>query len=302
MRSRVRAVLGFLAGFEAAARTLSFTLAAAELNLTQSAISRQIKALEEALGVVLFERFNRRLALTEAGEALRRTVGGMLRDLDEGLADLAPLPASNEVSVTTSISFASLWLVPQLAEFRRKHPSVEVRISADNSIVDLRAKRIDLAVRFCRPDMPPAGAVPLFGEEVFPVCAPGLLKDPTHPLRTPRDLAHHVLLSTSDVNLTPWLDWSQWLVANGAPGLKPAHTLVLSHYDQLISAAVDGVGVALGRTPLIQRFTDLGKLVAPFRGRAASPRNYFLVTRPGQAQTPAVKAFAEWITRARPNA
>lgn len=296
MRSRVRAVLGFLAGFEAAARTLSFTRAAIELSLTQSAVSRQIKSLEEALGVVLFERFNRRLALTEAGVALRRTVGGMLRDLDDALAVITPMPASNHVAVSTSVPFASLWLVPRLAELRRRHPHVEVRISADNDMVDLRARGFDLAIRFCRPDIAPQGAVPLFGEEVFPVCAPALLNDATHPLRTPRDLAHHVLLSMDDVSRWPWLDWSQWLAANDAPGLKPAHTLELSHYDQLIRAAVDGEGVALGRTPLIQRFIESGKLVAPFRGRAASPRQYFLIARSDQRMTPAVKAFAEWMT------
>lgn len=296
MRSRVRAVLGFLAGFEAAARTLSFTRAASELSLTQSAVSRQIKSLEEALGVVLFERFNRRLALTDAGVALRRTVGGMLRDLEDALAGIMPAAASNHVAVSTSVPFASLWLVPRLAELRRRHPDVEVRISADNDMVDLRARGFDLAIRFCRPDIAPDGAVPLFGEEVFPVCAPALLHDATHPLRMPRDLAHHVLLSLDDVSRLPWLDWSQWLAANDVPGLKPAHTLELSHYDQLIRAAVDGEGMALGRTPLIQRFIESGKLVAPFHGRAASPRKYFLVARSDQRMTPAVKAFAEWMT------
>ena len=296
MRNRIRAVLGFLAGFEAAARTLSFTRAANELAITQSAVSRQIQVLEAALGVVLFERFNRRLVLTEAGVTLQRTVVAMLRELDDGLARISPAAASNQVAVSTSVPFASLWLVPRLADFRRRHPTFDVRISADNDLVDLRTRGFDVAIRFCSPKSAPANAMPLFGEEVFPVCAPALLRDSIRPLRAPRDLKHQVLLALDNAERTPWLDWSQWFAANGVPDLAPAHTVRLSHYDQLIRAAVDGDGVALGRTPLIERYLATGKLVAPLRGRAASPRNYFLVGRQDQPATPAVKSFVAWMT------
>jgi len=298
MRNRVRAVLAFLAGFEAAARTASFTQAAAELNLTQSAVSRQIKALESALGVTLFERFNRRLVLTGAGRALHATVTVMLRELDAGLARLAPSPSTNLVSVSTSVPFASLWLVPRLAAFRALHPEVDVRISADNAMVDLAARGFDLAVRFAHPDIAPAGAIALHGEEVFPVCAPSLVGRGRKPLRAPQDLAHHVLLQLDDAGAVPWLDWSQWFAANGVTDPPPARRVRLSHYDQLIRAAVDGDGVALGRSPLVDAFLANGSLVAPFRGRAAVPRKYYLVLRPDRAPTEAVAAFVAWITGA----
>ena len=296
MRNRVRATLGFLAGFEAAARTLSFTVAATELSITQSAVSRQIKALENALAVTLFERFNRRLALTNAGAALQRTVTTMLRELESGLARLSPAHDANLVTVGTTVSFASLWLVSKLAEFRRLHPAVDVRISADNEIVDLRTRGIDVAIRFCRPEIAPEGAIPLSEEEVFPVCAPAIAGDPRHPLRLPRDLVHHVLLHLDDVRRWPWLDWSQWLAANGVPGLEAAGNIRLSHYDQLIQAAVEGEGVAMGRTPLVERFLRTGQLVAPLRGRAASRRKYFLILRDNVNPSPAVSAFSAWIT------
>ncbi len=298
MDNRLRAVIGFLAGFDAAARTLSFTRAAVELNLTQSAMSRQIQALEQALGVALFERFNRRLVLTEAGTTLHRTVSAMLRDLDDAFTRLRAPDRGNVVTVGATVSFASLWLVPRLAEFRRDHPDIDVHIAADNAIVDPGTRGIDVSVRFGRADMAPAGAPALFAEEVFPVCAPSLLRQGKRPLRTPRDLAHHVLLHYDDVRSYPWMEWSQWLAANGVVGLSGSGTLAFSHYDHLIQAAVAGEGVALGRTPLIERLLRSGKLVAPLRGRAASRRQYYLIGPVPAEARPAVHAFMLWMLAA----
>lgn len=298
MDNRLRSVIGFLAGFDAAARTLSFTRAAAELHLTQSAMSRQIKALEGALGVALFERFNRRLVLTAAGSALHRTVATLMRELDEAFARLRAPERDNVVTVGATVSFASLWLVPRLAEFRRQHAQIDVHIAADNAIVEPGTRGVDVSIRFGRADSAPTGAAALFAEEVFPVCAPSLLKRNGPALRAPRDLAHQVLLHYDDVGSYPWLEWSQWLTANGVAGLKGAASLYFSHYDQLIQAAVAGEGVALGRTPLIERLLESGRLVAPLRGRAASPRQYFLIGVEPAAARPAVRAFIEWMLAA----
>lgn len=295
MDPRMRSVLGFLAGFDAAARALSFTRAAAELNLTQSAMSRQIQALERALGVPLFERFNRRLVLTPAGSTLHRTVAAVTRELHEVFAQLRAPDRGNVVTVGSTISFASLWLVPRLAEFRRAHPHVDVHIAADNAIVEPGTRSIDLSVRFCRPEMAPPDAVPLFAEEVFPVCAPALAQGRNRALRTPRDLANHVLLHLDDVRTTPWLEWSQWFAANGVTGFRTAASVHFSHYDQLIQAAVAGEGVALGRTPLIERLLRSGKLVAPLRGRAASRRQYFLIGPGLEDASAPVRAFMQWM-------
>ncbi len=295
MDNRLRAVIGFLAGFDAAARTLSFTKAAAELNLTQSAVSRQIQSLEGALGVVLFERFNRRLALTESGVALHRTVATQLRELDEAFTRLRAPDRGNVVTVGATVAFASLWLVPRLTAFRREHPEIDVHIAADNAIVEPGTRGIDVSVRFGRADTAPAGAQALFAEEVFPVCAPSLLQRRDRALRTPRDLAHHVLLHYAEVRTYPWMDWSQWLTANGVAGLSGSGSLTFSHYDQLIQASVAGEGVALGRTPLIERLLRSGDLVAPLRGRAASRRQYYLIAPDPADSKPAVRAFMQWM-------
>lgn len=297
MRNRVRASLGFLAGFEAAARTLSFTQAAAELSLTQSAISRQIAALEELIGVRLFVRHNRRLELTSAGEILARSVRSMLRDYEQALQSIQPDSTRHRVTISTTVSFASLWLVPHLAAFRKEHPGIDVHISADNAVLNLADHDIDLAIRFGRPESVPAGAVTLFGEHVMPVCAPTLVHNHKPPLKEPEDLRHHVLLHLLDTSFAPWLDWRQWGSANGLEDLRAEGNLTFSHYDQLIAAAVAGEGIALGRLPLLQQMVDTGKLITPFKGTAAVPRTYALVRNEARQHTPYSDAFVQWLIK-----
>lgn len=212
--------LDLLAGFEAAARHLSFTRAAAELFLTQSAVSRQVQALEEALGVELFQRRHRALLLTDAGQVLHRSASAMLDQLREVTRRLRGSGAAAPLSVTTIVSFASLWLIPRLPKFRAAQPSIDVRISADNQLVNLARERIDVAIRYCAPDAAPANATKLFGEEVMPMCSPALLRDRKRPLRTPQDLRHHVLLHDDWSPVQPWLEWNTWLQAHGIVGLK----------------------------------------------------------------------------------
>ena len=289
--------LDALRGFEAAARLLSFTQAAQALSVTQSAISRQIKTLESAIGVPLFARFNRRLALTEAGEALYRTAARALAEINATVEALRG-PQTRVVTVTTSLSFASLWLVPRLSGFRARHAEIDVRIAANNSIVSLERERIDCALRFCEPDAAPRDATALMNEEAFPVVSPALLKDKAHPLKTPADLAHHVLLRYEDARV-PFLDWANWLALWDVPGLKPAGSVTFSHYDQAISAAVEGEGVAIGRNPHVRRLLKLGKLVPLFANRSGSrmagPRQHFLIIARGSRHRPEVKAFAQWV-------
>jgi LysR family transcriptional regulator, glycine cleavage system transcriptional activator len=290
--------LELLRGFEAAGRTLSFTKAAGELFITQSAVSRQIKALEEHLGVALFQRMNRALLLTDAGQTLYRTAALVLSLVEEAVAKLGHTASGSMVTVTASVSFAALWLVPRLMGFRQAHPDIDVRISADNEILNLRRDRIDLAVRFCKVEAAPKNAIRLFGEEVFPVCSPSVLRDRSKPLKKPADLAKHVLLHIDDPDgHWPWLDWSQWLTALNLSDLKPAGSLRFSHYDQLIRAAADGEGVALGRTPLVRAFIDKGQLAAPFDRRTVSSREYFIVTAPESAARSEVAHFVAWLVQ-----
>lgn len=297
--------LDLLRGFEAAARHMSFTKAAAELFLTQSAVSRQVQALEEALGVPLFQRRHRALLLTDEGQMLQQAVTRLLNGLRDSVAAIVRAPGGM-ITVTTMVTFASLWLVPRLAKFRKVHPEIDVRIAANNDVLDLERDRIDVAIRYTAPDKAPGGATQLFGEEVVPVCAPALLKDKARPLREFADLKHHVLLHDDPGGdprwpPLPYLQWDVWLQAMGLPELQPAGSLHFSHYDQLIQAAASGEGVALGRLPLLSRQIREGRLVAPFekargRGRGTvSTRGYFMLATAGAAARPEVKHFMEWL-------
>ena len=289
--------LDFLRGFEAAGRTLSFTRAAGELFLTQSALSRQIKALEDALGVPLFSRGHRSLALTPAGETFHRAVTDHLRALAAAADAATQRLREPGLSLTTTVSFASLWLIPRLARFRAKQPDAEVYVSADDRTVDLARGEVDVAIRYVGQDSKiPAGALAMFGERMLPVVAPSVANDARTPLKQPGDLAKHVLLHLDDPDgRTPWLDWAAWLTANGAPGLRPAGSLRFTLYDQVIQAAVGGQGVALGRLPLIAEFLRDGRLVAPFPKRYDSERGYVALVAPHATAREDVIAFVRWL-------
>ena len=280
--------------FEAAARTLSFTRAAEELALTQSAVSRSIASLEERLGFALFERRHRALVLTERGQVLNHATTGMLERLDETIARLRGRDGARTLTVTASISFASLWLVPRLARFTRQHSHIDVRIAANNEIVDLDRSGIELAVRYSPIGQAPAGEK-LFDEEVVPVCSPSLLHDPARALARPADLARHILLHYEDIRVAPWLDWSPWFESAGIADLKPAGALHFSHYDQLIQAAISGQGVALGRVPLLNEQLRSGALVTPFRRGVASPRSYYVMRSARSAGNADADAFVAWL-------
>jgi LysR family transcriptional regulator, glycine cleavage system transcriptional activator len=283
-----------LLAFEAAARNLSFTKAAAELFLTQSAVSRQIQQLEEHLKVKLFERRARTLLLTESGQLLYRATQEALETLQESARRVRGTGAMNAVVVATTPGFATLWLIPHLAGFTRDHPHVDVRISATNEMIDdLERVGVDLAVRYV-PERSVAGGRLLFGETVFPVCSPALANDPANPLATPDDLHHHTLLYL-ELPRAAWLDWELWFHALGLRDFEPAGKLHFSHYDQLIQAAVDGHGIALGRNPLLSRLLRERKLVAPFKKKVASSRAYYVVESPAAKRKPQVREFADWL-------
>jgi DNA-binding transcriptional LysR family regulator len=283
-----------LEAFEAAARNLSFTRAAGELSLTQSAVSRAIASLEERLGFPLFERRHRALLLTERGQALYAATIELLEGLDETLAKLRTPPAGRAVTVTTTLSFASLWLVPRLARFTRAHPGVDIRIAANNEIVALERSGIDVAIRYAPAGLAPGGTK-LFGEDVVPVCSPALTRDPARPLARPEDLRNHVLLHLAETQSSPWLVWTQWLEAAGVPDLQPAGALHFSHYDQLIQAALKGQGVALGRMPLLREPVRSGELIAPFKRAIVSPRCYFVMRSRRTLGNADVDAFERWL-------
>lgn len=296
---RILPSLDLIKGFEAAARNLSFTKAAEELFVTQSAISRQVKALEVQLDTALFQRRHRALLLTDAGQELYRAANAALKQLSDAAGKIKGRGSSRILTVSTTIGFASLWLIPRLAQFRSKHADIDIRIDANNKMLDMAHEGIELAIRYCTPDMAPAGAIKLFGEDVVPVCSPRLITRAA-PLAVPDDLRRHVLLHFErlDGSPAPWLTWGIWLEVMQVKNFKPAGSLRFSQYDQVIQAAIDGQGVALGATGLVQRLIKHGKLVMPLVGGASkSSRAYYLIVAPDSERRADVRAFNAWLLR-----
>jgi len=285
--------LELLLAFEAAARHLSFTRAAGELFLTQSAVSRQIQALEESLGSKLFERRTRALLLTEAGQRLYQVVRSVLGELDEATQKLRGASAQRTVTVSTTPGFASLWLIPRLNGYLQGHPGVDVRISASYHSVNLEREGVDIAIRYASQQSLP-DETPLFEEQVIPVCSPALAADPKRPLREPADLRAHVLLHMDDKKMS-WIEWDLWLHAHGLRDFRPAGSLQFSQYDQLVQAALAGQGVALGRLPLLKRMLREKQLVMPFRKSVVSSRGYFVLRSARAAGKRDVTEFEAWL-------
>lgn len=286
--------MDLLVGFEAAARHLSFTKAGEELFLTQSAVSRQIKELEGELGVELFQRRHRALVLTEAGKQFYAAAAQVLTTMRSATDRLRAQAGKKALSVTTTHSFAALWLIPRLAGFTRTHPGVDVRITAATRVQDLERDGLDVAIRHGPAALAGPHAIRLFGERVFPVCSPDLLK--SNPLEKPSDLASHVLLQYDDPDgRHPWLHWKSWLEVAGIPDLRPAATLSFSGYEQIIPAAVAGHGVGLGRSPLVKDLLASGELVAPFRSSADPARAYYVIVAKSAEGRPEVAGFVSWL-------
>jgi LysR family glycine cleavage system transcriptional activator len=277
--------------FEAAARHLSFTKAAQELHVTHSAVSHQIKALEEWLGVPLFRRLNRSLMLTEAGQAYARPVRESLEKLGEASRALRSREQTGTLTVSVLPSFAAKFLVPRLGGFRRAHADIDVRISANERLVDFAREDVDVAIRYGRGNWPGLRVDRLVRENIFPVCSPQLLAGPIA-LRVPADLLQHTLMHESD---WPESMWGRWLADAGvkAEQLKPS--LSFNYSSLMIQAAIDGLGVALSQEALVRDDLASGRLVRPFNIDMPGDYAYYVVTPEAGAERPKVKAFREWL-------
>jgi LysR family transcriptional regulator, glycine cleavage system transcriptional activator len=282
--------LAGLRAFEAAARHLSFTRAAAELHVTQTAISHQIKTLEERLGFRLFRRLPRQLLLTEEGQRLLPPIRDAFDRIAEAVARLSREQGEGVLTVSVLPSFAARWLVPRLGGFTSAHPEIDLRISATSRLTDFA--RDDMAIRMGRGEYPGMRADRLFGETLFPVCAPALMSGP-HPLLVPADLRHHTLLHGDE---SP--GWQVWLERAGVGG-----TIDLDHgprFDDsslVLEAAIEGQGVALTRSALAALDLAAGRLIRPFDISIPFPLAYWLVCLEGRADHPRIRAFREWILK-----
>ncbi len=288
--------LNGLRAFEAAARHMSFTRAAAELNVTQTAISHQIKRLEEQLGIPLFVRGNRALALTRAAQGYLPQVRSAFEDLRRATARLRRPENEDVLTVSTTASLATKWLVSRVAAFQDANPGIEIRITTSAAMVDFQRDEVDMAVRFGRGHWPGLRADWLMAEDIFLVCSPALALS----LHRPEELANHTLLHST----VPREDWQLWLTAAGLPAeIAARRGLMFDQTFMAVQAAMEGLGVALGRTHLVEADIAAGRLVVPFATVLPQDAGYYVVVPEAAADSPGIARFRDWlIASARPDA
>ena len=291
MTSRLPSLNG-LRAFEAAARHLSFTNAATELNVTQTAISHQIRRLEEELGIRLFVRQNRALALTPQARDYLPGVRAAFNDLRLATDRLLRKDNDHVLTVSTLASLAAKWLLPRLSAFQEAHPGIDVRITTSTALVDFRSGDVDAAIRYGRGHWPGVRADWLTADELFPVCSPALLTG-NRPLRSPQDLADHTLLHTSGVYDD---DWRLWLTAAGLPAdISKLPGLTFDLILMTVQAALDGIGVAMGRTSYVEGDIAKGRLVVPFQITLPTDAGFYLVSPEARSDPPKLAAFRQWL-------
>lgn len=278
-----------LPAFDAAARYLSFTKAAAELNLTHGAISRAVRNLEDQLGVQLFERGTRSVSLTPAGAAYAAEIGTAL-DRISAATIVATAPRSAHVlTVSTSDGFAGRWLVPRLYRFHRAHRDIDVRIATSGLLADFVRDGIDIAIRYGSGDYEGVVSELLSEVDVFPVCSPELLKG-EHPLRAPADLRYHTLIHDGFP-----IDWTIWLERAGISDINPNSGVRFDSATYATEAAVHGEGVLLGRSTLVSADLASGRLVRPFGQEIKASSSYYVVYLATALRQRKVRAFRDWL-------
>ncbi|MEZ2292864.1 LysR substrate-binding domain-containing protein [Variovorax sp. RCC_210] len=287
--------LDLVRGFVAVGRRMSISLAAQDLCLTQSAVSKQVHALEAQLGVQLLVRGHRAISFTPEGERLFRSADGAVQQLQEVMGGIRQSGEQRPVTVSASIGMTGLWLLPRLRHVQALHPGVDVRVSSNNRVADLRNEGIDLAIRYTTPALAPAGAVRLFGETVAPVAHPSMSSKGALSWGSAEALSTLCLLDFEDAQ-HPWLQWRDWLASVGWADARPQAVLHFNQYDQLIQAALAGQGVALGRLELIQPLLDERRLVrvdAPTPALATDHAYWLIQAEPSPRED--VRHVAAWL-------
>lgn len=282
--------ISLLAAFEAAARTESITAAAKELDLTQSAVSRQIRALEEQLGVDLFARERQTIRLTPAGESYVREIREALRRISSASLNLRANPRGGTLNLAILPTFGTRWLAPRLGRFLAANPGITINLMTRYSSFDFRLDSIDAAIHFGHPNWPGAELTFLMAETTIPACSPGFLKE--HRLEQPADF-----LDVSLLHLTTRPDaWEKWLAFNGLPAVN-VHGMLFDQFATAAQAATAGLGVALLPTFLIQEELTRGDLVAAIDREMESTERYYLACPVERVSYPPLEAFRNWIEK-----
>ncbi|MEX4007081.1 transcriptional regulator GcvA [Neoaquamicrobium sediminum] len=278
-----------LPAFEAAARHLSFSKAAAELNVTHGAVSRAVRNLEDKLGIRLFDRGTRSVRLTDAGTAYAAAVGESLDRIAAATMSATAARPQRTLNVSTSDGFAGRWLVPRLHRFHRSHRDIDVRLSTSGALVDFLRDGIDIAIRYGAGGYEGVVSELLSDETVSPVCSPQLLQG-DHPLRQPSDLRHHRLIHDNFR-----IGWAAWLEHAGLDGIDPESGVTFEAAAYAVEAAVQGEGVLLGRSVLVSADLAGGRLLRPFDLALESRWKYYVVYPEGALRQKSVRAFRGWI-------
>lgn len=301
--------LNALRAFEAAARHLSFRKAAQELHVTPAAISHQLKALEDYLGVKLFRRANRRVELTPAARAAAPHLHEGFASIFEAVERLREGEASNVLTVSAAPSFAAKWLMPRLHRFVSRHPEIDVRLSARmrsssalsrgqavrSGLNDASLDDADLAIRFGSGDFGGMRIDRLLDIAVAPMVSPQLVRD-DRPLRTVPDLRHFTLLHDDTAYFASGRpNWDCWLEAAGASGIDTSRGVHFSHANLAIDAAVDALGVVVSVPALASAELGSGRLMRPFEFELRSDYAYYIICDPTQASRPVIEAFRRWL-------
>lgn len=285
-----------LRAFEATGRLLSMALAAVEMNVTPGAVSRQIQMLEHDLGVVLFRRMTRRIALTEEGMALHQVVSRTLAELTREAERLRSRDATPRLTVSTSVSFASKWFAPRLHRLMARLPDVDIRLEVSDVNVDLSDGRVDVALRYGTGSCPGTVSERILDETMSPVCSPDY-KSRMGGMTDLADLARCTLLHEQRVlhDDSSLPNWERWFAAAGVAGVR-ARGPILSHGSLTIEAALRGEGAALGRSVLVAEDVAAGRLVEPFpQVRLPAGRGYDLVHRANEENDPRIAALRSWL-------
>lgn len=287
--------LSALRAFEAAARHMSFSKAADELHVTPAAISHQIHALEQDLGVKLFHRMNRSIELTSSARVLLPGLSEAFAGIHSSVRRLRAHNDTGTLTVTASPSFAAKWLVLRLHRFQEQHPDIDVRISATDDVVDLTRGDFDMAIRYGCGKYPGLEVELLFTNEVFPACSPQLLTAGP-PLRAPDDLPSHALIHDQAVERDPLVPtWPMWLKAAGVKNIPAAGGLTFNNMHLALDAAIAGHGVVLAYSQIAAADLAAGRLVRLFSLALPDQFAYYIVTAPGALERPKVRAFRHWL-------
>ena len=287
--------LSALRAFEAAARHMSFSKAADELHVTPAAVSHQIHALEQDLGVRLFHRMNRSIELTASARVLLPGLTEAFAGIQSSVRRLQAHNDTGTLTVTASPSFTAKWLVLRLHRFQEQCPEIDVRISATDAVVDLTKGDYDIAIRYGAGRYPRLEVELLLKNEVFPACSPQLLATGP-PLRTPQDLPAHALIHDQAVERDPLAPtWRMWLKAAGVNHVPAATGLSFNNMHLALDAAIAGHGVVLAQSTIAAADLAAGRLVRLFSLALPDPFAFYIVTAPGALERPKVRAFRDWL-------